>query len=130
MTGVPSYLFHPRKVSIAEQNRGIALSYYMCAPLAWVWVAVPFVIFGILIEDVQFGRAPDSPPWSLLVVLALAFLLWWWRLVQLAGRIIPTRLLRFRVALITPVHWIFTAALAVALPALVFYIVLLVRTFR
>jgi len=34
-TGVASYFFHPRSLSITQQNRAIALSYYACAPLAW-----------------------------------------------------------------------------------------------
>ena len=31
-SGVASYWFHPRRMSIARQNRAITLSYYVCAP--------------------------------------------------------------------------------------------------
>jgi hypothetical protein len=35
LTGVPTYFFHPRRLPVEYQNRGVALSYYACAPLAW-----------------------------------------------------------------------------------------------
>lgn len=35
LTGVPSYFFHPRRLPVEYQNRGVALSYYACAQLAW-----------------------------------------------------------------------------------------------
>jgi hypothetical protein len=38
ITGVGSYFYHPASLPIKQQNRGIALSYYTCAPLAWLWV--------------------------------------------------------------------------------------------
>jgi len=37
-SGVGSYFFHPRHLSVTRQNRAIALSYYACAPLALTWV--------------------------------------------------------------------------------------------
>jgi len=37
-SGVASYFFHPRALSLTRQNRAIALSYYACAPLAWLFV--------------------------------------------------------------------------------------------
>lgn len=33
LTGLPSYLFHPRRLTTAQQNRAVALSYYGTAPL-------------------------------------------------------------------------------------------------
>ena len=33
ISGIPSYFFHPRTLSIPQQNRAVALSYYACAPL-------------------------------------------------------------------------------------------------
>ena len=34
LTGIPSYLFHPKRLPVNKQNHAIALSYYGCAPLA------------------------------------------------------------------------------------------------
>lgn len=34
-TGVHTYWFHPRHLSVEQQNRALALSYYACAPLAF-----------------------------------------------------------------------------------------------
>jgi hypothetical protein len=40
MTGVITYFFHPRELTILRQNRAIALGYYTCAPLAYTLVAM------------------------------------------------------------------------------------------
>lgn len=37
-SGAGSYFFHPRGIPVRQQNRAIALSYYACAPLAWLWL--------------------------------------------------------------------------------------------
>ena len=44
-TGVASYFFHPRVLSVRQQNRAVALSYYGCAPLAGM--ALAFVLGGV-----------------------------------------------------------------------------------
>ncbi len=36
-SGMPTYLFHPRYLSVRRQNRAVALSHYGCAPLAFVF---------------------------------------------------------------------------------------------
>jgi hypothetical protein len=35
LTGLPSYFFHPKSLSVQQQDRAVALSYYACAALAW-----------------------------------------------------------------------------------------------
>lgn len=35
-TGFPSYFFHPSDLPIVQQNRAIAISFYSCAPLAFL----------------------------------------------------------------------------------------------
>ena len=48
VTGAPSYFFHPKSLSLLRQDRGITLSYYMCAPLApaalvaYAWIGMLF----------------------------------------------------------------------------------------
>jgi hypothetical protein len=49
-TGVSSYLFHPRSIPVERQNRAVALSAYLAAPLAWVPVGLAiFAVGGLLI---------------------------------------------------------------------------------
>lgn len=38
LTGVASYWFHPRSLPVVRQNRAVALSYYACAPLVFLWL--------------------------------------------------------------------------------------------
>jgi hypothetical protein len=46
ITGVASYLFHPRRLAVERQNRAIALSYYACAPLSLMVVACLILALG------------------------------------------------------------------------------------
>ena len=46
ITGIPSYFFHPGRLSIPQQNRAIALSYYTCAPLA-LTIALVYASIGL-----------------------------------------------------------------------------------
>ena len=79
LTGIPSYFFQPRYLSVKQQNRAIALSYYGCAPLA---LAAPMLIaLGVL--AVLGGAGPLAELAALLGALWLQFILalcWWqWR---------------------------------------------------
>lgn len=47
-TGVASYFFHPDSLSVRQQNRAIALSYYACAPIAYAPLVLIFW-FAVLI---------------------------------------------------------------------------------
>jgi len=38
-TGLPSYFFHARAIAVENQNRALALSYFTCAPAAFLGVA-------------------------------------------------------------------------------------------
>lgn len=83
----------------------------------------------MFLEDVQFGRAVDWPPVPYFGVTGLALLVWWWRLVQLAGREMPSVWLRLRVAVIAPLLLVTSVVASLALAALIVYVVLLVRVF-
>jgi len=119
-TGVPSYFFQPRGVSVERQNRALALSYYGSAPLALVPLAA-----------LAAGRAFVSPTeWSVHVsvvaaVLLLGIVLWAWLicLVRIAGQTLPdVKLQGVRIALGVPSLWIGLAAMTlVALPAVLLY---------
>jgi hypothetical protein len=45
ITGVGSYFFHPKSISVVRQNRAVALSCYACAPLAYLPVTA--ILFAI-----------------------------------------------------------------------------------
>ncbi len=77
-TGVPSYFFHPRRLPVEQQNRGVALSYYACAPLAWMpaffildWILLP------ILPNMAFGVVTT-------ILLILPLLAWWRGLYLLA----------------------------------------------
>ncbi len=46
VTGIGPWFAHPKRLSIAEQKRGVAASLYACAPLAWI---TPLTIFAAII---------------------------------------------------------------------------------
>jgi hypothetical protein len=126
LSGLPSYLFHPRHLSPEQQNRAIAMSYYACAPLAFVAWTLPMYALGVLLAMAD-GWAYDSPPWLALTVTASAFILWWLHLVRLGRTLLHRRWARIRVALLVPVLWLVVGVVIVGgLPWLVLYGVTLV----
>ncbi len=126
LSGLPSYLFHPRHLSTEQQNRAIAMSYYACAPLAFVLWTLPMYALGVLLALAD-GWAYDSPPWLALAVTAFAFTLWWFRLARLGRTVFRRRWARIRVALLVPVLWLIVGVVIVGgLPWLVLYGVTLV----
>lgn len=55
LPGLASYFFHPRRLSVEQQNRAIALSYYGWGVLAWLPLALPFFVAGLFLV-----RSPAS----------------------------------------------------------------------
>lgn len=125
-TGLPSYFFHPRYLSIESQNRAIALSYYSAAPLYWSPLAALLVAGGFLMQlaDRQFG--------GLLVLLgtivaAALIAAWWFNLVRIAQRVLRRKRRTAVVALLTPLLWLIAVPLiALGIPWLVFYVEVIV----
>ncbi len=58
-TGLPSYFFHPKSIPVEHQNRAVALSYYCCAPLAWLPLAcaVPFCLYLLIRYETLEGNS-------------------------------------------------------------------------
>lgn len=78
-TGLHTYWFHPRALPEILRDRGLALSQYACAPLAWL--IVPSVLFSALLllgklleEDGKLHEFQPIITPSLFVILALAVL--------------------------------------------------------
>lgn len=125
LTGIPSYFFHPTAISLHRQNAGIALSYYLCAPLAITSVAL-----ASLIPPIRLSKFPDEygelSLFAISISLGVAMLLWWVTLVRSARRIMPQLPKRAAtIAIGVPMLWIVSAILIVgALPLSVLFVVL------
>lgn len=73
LTGIGSYLFHPKSIPVERQDRAIALSYYASASLTLM--VVPAILFGALIVLHQFEVIDDTRQLSL-GTGALLFITW------------------------------------------------------
>ena len=70
VTGVHTYWFHPRRLSMEQQNRAVALSYYACAPL------LAFVPAGaMLVVAVCLTQSSPQPAWSISLAAAVGLLI-------------------------------------------------------
>ena len=137
-SGVPSYFLHPRSIPVPFQNRAIALSYYVCAPLACavfpvllLWVIIHIVglvvtlgsLYPFLLRDLE-----EIPGAAWLVLLAPAicvmWLVWWAALIRFARR--TMRQVSGRGALVAvgvPLLWLLLGGLIlVGLPFLLVYV--------
>jgi hypothetical protein len=133
---VGSYFFHPKSMPVVRQNRAIALSYYACAPLAWLWL--PAAVMGgvYFILSQPWGRSiPDG--WMITasiagVCLILAILLvWWLDTIALLRR--TTHCGGGRAAALTcvlPSAWLICFVIAGVVPAAIIYISLVVLSVR
>jgi len=54
-TGVASYFFHPKSLSVSRQNRAIAISYYACAPLGFLGLPIVLAVAAYFIDDYFAG---------------------------------------------------------------------------
>ncbi|MFQ5491884.1 MAG: hypothetical protein ACE5GE_14290, partial [Phycisphaerae bacterium] len=128
-TGVPSYLFHPKRAPMQQQNAAVALSYYTCSPLVYCVFAVLPLVTGLyyLAMDVAVSVSFAWP--GALVGLVIA-LLWWVSLVRLAGRGLPQiRGRKVVVGLCTPVLWLLVATVTLVLvPAGIFVIMVVIAS--
>ncbi len=59
LPGLASCFFHPRTLSIEQQNRAVALSYYAWAPLAFTPLVLPAVLGAMLVWS-QWGSTTED----------------------------------------------------------------------
>jgi hypothetical protein len=113
-TGIPSYFFHPRGLSVDLQNRAIALSYYTCGPLAIMCVPVAAGIPAVLLGwDSNLGVGLGLFGW---IFPGAQFAVWYFDLCHLAGRLIPhDRTRGVLVAIFVPLLWFALASLLLVL---------------
>ena len=129
LTGLPSYFFHPKRLSIEMQNRTVALSYYTAAPLA----LAPFAPICYAASRIML-RISDTLRWTEpieMLFLGLAMLMpfalltkWWLDLVFLGRRALHFQsrgMLRFY--LLLPILWLLAAAaILFLLPGIILYV--------
>jgi hypothetical protein len=109
LTGLPSYFFHPKHLSVDQQNRAVALSYYSCAVLAWapllfaLFAAIPLVPeehnLDLVLLSVTIALAAVLPVEWLIVVIRIAG-----RTLRHPGTVLKT-------AILLPVLWVVVGTL-------------------
>jgi len=110
ITGVPSYFFHPRARAVSQQNAGVAMSYYACAPLAIFPVVGALGALGICFPD--FLGDDPAATWKLLsklsmITVSLVAISWWYNLQRLARTMMPTlQSTRLCTAVLVPILWL------------------------
>ena len=140
-TGVPSYWFHPKQLSTRMQNNGVAMSYYLCAPLAMVGVeiaAVPGILGIVRLYLLGASRHTLTVEESTILLTAMGGLavlmvvVWWANLLRVAGCLMPrAKSRRIGMAILLPIAWAALAGLIlVVLPAAVYYVLIVLASLR
>lgn len=122
-TGIPSYYYHPKALSVELQNRAIAMSYYATAALAWSFLPAVCAVLGYVLRPIHettgflFMLIAFLVPFGLLTA-------WWLDLIHIALRVMPH--LRGRavaLAVGVPLLWLILCMLILAgLPLVVLYV--------
>lgn len=135
VSGAGSYFFHPRSLPIVRQNRAVALSYYACAPLAWLWLpaVLSWGAAGIDSGHYRDGTERLVRPLALgaFALLIAIVLLCWFRVIGLMRRVThcgPGRVLGAIVYL--PLAWGLLFAVCGAIPVAVLYVALVILSLR
>jgi hypothetical protein len=127
-----SYFFHPADRSLARQNRGVALSYYACAPLALTPLVMPFSLYAFWSAGITRLFGPERLPMASRLSLAgyaLPSLLLGWLLVSSLVLLKKTtgcgaaRLLAMAITL--PLIWTLLTVAAAMLPAIALLLALM-----
>jgi hypothetical protein len=123
-TGVGSYFSHPKNMPVVRQNRAIAISFYGCAALSWVWL--PATLLGMGRALLNQSNALDDLPRRVaipLIVGAIALswavlIAWWARTISLMRRSTHCSLPRtLAFAIFLPVSWLTLSVLCCAIVA-------------
>lgn len=91
-TGVASYFFHPKSLSVSRQNRAIAISYYACAPLSTLALTLLVLGAAALLYQIFQGE-PIADSWLHPAVAALDIAAGLLLVLQLGGWVFTTLVL-------------------------------------
>ncbi len=134
-TGLHTYWFHPHHLDVEQQNRAVALSYYACAPLAYLPLFVWMVAIGFWIATVA-DDARSLLTFNIAVVAdllaggaAIASIIAFWRVAWVMVRFAALRGPWGQLTLVLglPLAWVFLALLIFGLlPGAIGYVGLIV----
>ena len=136
VSGVGSYFFHLPALRIVQQNRAIALSYYTCAPLAWLWAPAAFFAISFVISEQDWSQRGFGANLHLATGLVASgfvvaiVVLCWLRIGKLLRRTThcgPGR--GFVFTLYLPIAWAICLFGALLIPASVLFISLIILSF-
>ncbi len=119
ITGVPSYFFHPKSVTVQQQNRALALSYYACGALSLVIIPILLSIPANLLPRKYEFLAVLSGILALTLPVA-PLSIWWLDLLHLTRRLLPQFPSRVAVvAICVPCLQVLTGLLIVVVPIMI-----------
>lgn len=137
ISGVGSYFFHPKSLSILRQNRAVALSYYTCAPLAWLWVPAAFTGITIAISSTKWGQWNPGQKYVVAATccsfasFAAILLVYGSQVLTLFRRTTYCGLVgEIAMGFALAVMWIICATLAMCIPLAILYTSLVIVSFR
>ena len=136
-SGVASYFFHPKRLPVVLQNRAVALSYYACGPLAWLWVPAVFAGLYALIETQQWGvdtwveRSDGALFGAALLLPILIAIVCLVRAVRLMSRTTHCRAARIiAMVVFVPCEWLLCFLPAALIPAIAVYVSVVILSLR
>ena len=135
ITRAATYWFQPAHMSIERQNRAIALSYYACASLAWLWLPSAMVVMFMVIDSLGARGILEqvSLVLTILAELVVLFILIDWYVVTVYLMKATTHAgggRTFAMAITLPFLWLLCLVIAAAIPALLAFGSLIVLSFR
>ena len=135
-TGVSGWFFHPKGLPAPLQKRGVAISLYAVASLAWLPVLLAFAAIFLWIEVlgehnpyIFFTSAAIGG--TLLTLCALTPVFYWWRSIRLLLHVTGSRIRMIAAALLIPIVWLLLSVLVfVGLQVVVNYAALFFNSLR
>lgn len=135
ISGAGSYFFHPRSMPVVRQNRAVALSYYACAPLAWLWLAGALFGVSAWLVSGPYRAASDRVGFGFMLaglfVPVAVVVLFWFRVIILMRRMTHCGMGRtLALAIYLPVSWLLLYQISAVIPLAVFLVSLIILSFR
>lgn len=136
LAGLPSYFFHPRALPVEQQNRAIVLSYYACAPLAWLPLPVAVLVPIVTKMSENYHRFMSTMELLWMGLMLLTFLspvalvlAYWLTLIRTASKALRNGTRTLLVTLAVPALWLLLGALIlVGVPGVVFYVLVVAHS--
>lgn len=126
----PSYLFHPNWLSLARQNRAVALSYYASAPLALMPMMAAFLPVSALCGAPKSFWASSFAAAVSMMLIGL-IVVFWLILIRLTRQCLFSTPAAALVAVATPILWLAVMiVLLVVVPLLWYYLEVIFLSLR